>query len=183
MKTNARHVQITIAFGLICGLSLIPLNVGLSYIMSWPNAMSITFWAYLAAYGLILTTWSQKDSISIAFPLLLALVAAFWVDSISAFLLIALGVLSWIRSGICYPQNITKRLFAEVALCYGGGILVAILTPSTMMTWALAVWLFFLIQALYFVIFEMNHKEQEDIQRDLFDQAKKQAEKILSSGL
>jgi hypothetical protein len=183
MKTTARPVQTTIAFGLMCGLSLIPLTVGLSYVMSWSNAICITFWAYLAAYGLILTTWSQKDSISIAFPLLLALVATFWLESISAFLLIALGVLSWIRSGICYPKKITKRLFAEVALCYGGGVLVAILTPKTMMAWALAVWLFFLIQALYFAIFEMNHIEEEYIQRDLFDQARKHAEKILSSGL
>jgi hypothetical protein len=183
MKTTARPVQTTIAFGLICGLSLIPLYIGLSYVMSWSNAMSITFWAYLAAYSLMLTAWSQKNRISITFPLLLALVAAFWVDSISTFLLIALGILSWIRSGICYPENITKRFFAEVALCFGGAVVVAILTPKTMLAWALAVWLFFLIQALYFVIFEMNHIEKEDIQHDLFDQARKQAEKILSSGL
>lgn len=183
MKTTARPVQTTVAFGLICGLSLIPLIVGLSYVMSWSNAMSITFWAYLAAYSLILAVWSQKNCISIVFPLLLALVAAFWVDSISAFLLISLGVLSWIRSGICYPQNITKRLIVESALCFGGGLLVAILTPQTMVTWALAVWLFFLIQALYFVIFEMNLIKQAEIQNDLFDQARKQAETILSSGL
>ena len=183
MKTTARSVQTTVGFGVICGLLLIPLTVGLSYVISWPNARCITFWAYLAAYGLILTAWSQKDSISIVFPLLLALVAALWTNSISGFLLIALGVLSWIRSGVCFPQNITKRIFAEIALCSGGGVLVAILTPSTMITWALGVWLFFLIQALYFVIFEINHIEPEGIQRDQFDQARKQAEKILSAGL
>jgi hypothetical protein len=105
------------------------------------------------------------------------------VDSISAFLLIALGVLSWVRSGICYANNIIAKLFAEVVVCFGGGILAAVLTPNTMLTWALAVWLFFLIQALYFVIFESDRTMQEDVQRDLFDQAREQAEKILSSGL
>ena len=183
MKTTARPVQTTVAFGLLCGLLLIPLTIGLNYVVPWSNAMCITFWGYLCAYGLMLTTWSQKDCISILYPLLLALVTALWVDSISFFLLIALGILGWIRSGICYPKNFTKRLFAEVALCFGGGVLVTMLTPGTIFTWALAVWLFFLIQALYFVIFEMNPIEQENIQLDLFDEARKQAEKILSSGL
>ena len=183
MKTTIRPVQTTIAFGLICGLSLVPSVVGLSYVMSWPNAMRVTFWAYLAAYSLILTVWSQKRSISIAFPILLALVAAFGVASFAVFLLIAFGVMSWIRSGICYPENITRRIFAEVALCFGGGVLAAILTPNTMLMWALAVWMFFLIQALYFVIFEINQANQVDVQHDLFDHSRKQAEKILSSGL
>jgi len=132
----------------------------------------------------MLTSWSKKSFISAVFPLLLALAAIFWVNSISAFLLIALGVFSWIRSGICYPRQFTRRFFAEIVLCLGGGALVAILTPLSVLSWALAVWLFFLVQALYFVLFEKDdHTAQEDIERDPFDQARTRAEKILSAGL
>ena len=59
----------------------------------------------------------------------------------------------------------------------------AILTPLSVLSWALAVWLFFLVQALYFVLFEIDHSPQEDIDRDPFDQARTRAEKILSAGL
>lgn len=183
MKTTARPIRSTMVFGLICGLLLIPLAVGLSYVVSWSSALCIILWGYLAAYSYMLTRWSKKSFISNVFPLLLVLVTIFWVDSISAFLLIALGVFSWIRSGICYPKYFIRRLFAEIALCLGGGTLVAILTPISVFSWAMAVWLFFLVQALYFVIFEIDHIVKEDIERDLFDQAREQAEKILSAGL
>ncbi len=183
MKTTARPIRTPMVFGLICGLLLSPLTVGLSYVMSWSGALCIIFWGYLAAYSYMLTSWSKKSFISNVFPLLLALASIFWVNSISAFLLIAIGVFSWIRSGICYPRHFTKRFLAEIALCLGGGALVAILTPLSVLSWALAVWLFFLVQALYFVLFEIDHIAQEDIERDPFDQAREQADKILSSGL
>ena len=183
MKTTARPIRTTIVFGLISGLLLSPLTVGLSYVLSWSSALCIIFWGYLAAYSYMLTSWSKKSFISSVFPLLLALAAIFWVNSISAFLLIALGVFSWIRSGICYPRHFTRRFFAEIALCLGGAALVAILTPLSVLSWSLAVWLFFLVQALYFVFFEIDHIQQEDLERDPFDQARTQAEKILSPGL
>lgn len=181
MKTTAQPIRSTMVFGLICGLLLIPLAVGLSYVVSWSIALCIIFWGYLSAYSYMLTNWSKKSFLLNIFPLLLVLVAIFWTDSISAFLLIALGVFSWIRSGICYPKHFIRRLFAEIALSLGGGALVAILTPISVFSWAMAVWLFFLVQALYFVIFEIDHIAEEDLGRDPFDRARKQAEQILTA--
>jgi hypothetical protein len=183
MKTTSRPVQTTVVFGLICGLLLIPAYIGLSCVLSRPNAMCTTLWGFLCAYGLMLTTWSKKDRRSIVYPLLLALAAALWVDTIPVFLLIALGVFVWIRSGICYPENFIKRFLAEVALCFGGAVLATVLMPGTIWAWALAVWLFFLIQALYFIIFDKNQGRREKILHDPFDDARRQAENILSSGL
>jgi len=48
--------------------------------------------------------------------------------------------------------------------------------------WALGVWLFFLIQALYFVLFEYQSEPQIKIEVDPFEKAKMAAEKILSGG-
>ena len=85
MKTTARPIRTTIVFGLICGLAFIPLAVGLSYVMPWSKAFCFTVWVYLAAYGFVLTSWSDKDRVSIFFPLLLALLTIFLVNSPSAF--------------------------------------------------------------------------------------------------
>ncbi len=181
MKTTARPIRSTMVFGVVCGLLLVPLAVGFSYVLSWSIALCIIFWGYLSAYSYMLTRWSKKSFISSVFPLLLVLVAIFWIDSISAFLLIALGVFSWIRSGICYPRHLIRRLFGEIALCLGGGALVAFLTPISVFSWAMAVWLFFLVQTLYFVIFENDHIAQENMGRDPFDRAREQAEEILTA--
>jgi len=181
MKTTARPIRSTMVFGLICGLALIPLTVGCSYVVSWSSALCIIFWGYLSAYSYMLTCWSKKSFTSSVFPLLLVFVAIVWIDSMSAFLLFALGVFSWIRSGICYPKPFIKRLFAEIVLCLGGGALVAILSPISVFSWAMAVWLFFLVQALYFVIFETDHIAEENMGRDPFDRTREQAEKILTS--
>jgi hypothetical protein len=50
-----------------------------------------------------------------------------------------------------------------------------------MFGWALGVWMFFLVQALYFVFIEYaGNIEEETAQMDPFEQANRQAETILS---
>jgi len=91
--------------------------------------------------------------------------------------------LSWIRSGICFKRNpLVKRLGAEMGLVLGSALLVSGAVPDATLVWALGVWLFFLIQALYFVLFEYQSDTQTKIEVDPFEKAQMAAEKILSSG-
>jgi hypothetical protein len=46
---------------------------------------------------------------------------------------------------------------------------------------ALGIWLLFLIQALYFVVFEYRKDPTERVEVDPFDRAKMAAEQILNS--
>ena len=122
--------------------------------------------------------------IGLQFPLFLLLILVFWGDSNEAFLFLALGVLSWVRSGICFQGGLLKTFGAEAALCLGGGALVAHFTPHSMITWAMAIWMFFLMQSLYFVFFrETAETQAHKVQLDPFEQARGQAERILSSEL
>jgi hypothetical protein len=51
-------------------------------------------------------------------------------------------------------------------------------------TWGLAVWMFFLVQSLYFVFFrDLGEGVEEKVELDPFDLARSQAERILSTGL
>jgi hypothetical protein len=72
-------------------------------------------------------------------------------------------------------------LAVELLLCILGGILVVVFTPGSLFAWALGVWMFFLIQTLYFVFFEpADNQQEESIQVDAFERASRQTETILS---
>jgi hypothetical protein len=90
-------------------------------------------------------------------------------------------VISWIRSGICFQKPGVSGLAVELLLCFLGAILVMVFTPGSVFAWTLGVWMFFLVQALYFVFFEYpDNQQKESIQMDAFDQASWQAERILT---
>jgi hypothetical protein len=183
MKTMKTSILATIVFGLIGGLFLAPLTAGLGCVVSVSAAFCLSIWIYLASYSVLLIYGCGKNMTSAVFPLLLALLSIFWSDSVPANLIIAAGTFSWIRSGICYPDRFTKRFLAEIVLCAGAALIAGSFAPLTVFNRAIAVWMFFLIQALYFVIFEDSAGVQHGPNHDPFESARQKAETILSAGL
>jgi hypothetical protein len=180
MKNESQPLRSTIIFGLLCCLFFIPLALGLSHFVYWPKNLIIPVWFYVALYSSFLTHWSMKSNKSIIYPLLLILLALPWMDSITLFMVLIFGSLSWIRSGICFPNNRGKKVLIEIFLCLVAGGLFISLKPNTLLTWALAVWVFFLVQALYFVFHTTNDDVTESIKGDPFENAREQAEIILT---
>lgn len=181
MITSQHPIRTTLFFGLICGLSVIPFNFVLSYLVPGSRPMYLTLWLSVAGYSLLLSRWRKKPMLSNGFPLLLLLVLSFLVYSLAAYYLLSLVVLSWIRSGICFPNPNGRKLIAELLLCVLGGIPAVAFTPATASAWVPGIWMFFLIQALYFAIFEIKTIIPEDRYRaDPFERAERQAETILS---
>jgi hypothetical protein len=181
MKSTPKPVRTTIWVGLIFGLSFVPLYFQLRYFFFWPKTIWLILSLYLLVYGFLMIRWSRKSVLRLFPPLLCLFSGIFLFHSIVPFLVIALGILSWIRSGICFQKPAGKRLGAEIILSLGGGVLVAGFAPGSMFTWASGIWLFFLIQALYFVFFEKIDKTPDEIRIDMFERAKSAAEKILSN--
>ena len=184
MKITRRPMLTTVIYGLLCGASFIPLVVALSYILNWPMAFRLILWSYLLGYVVFLTRWARTTPLTTLFPLVLGLCLAFWESSETSFLFTTLGILSWVRSGICFQGRLLKALGAEAALSLGGGVLVAYFAPHSMIAWAVAIWMFFLVQSLYFVVVrESGEGEEEEVKSDPFEQAKERAERILSAEL
>jgi hypothetical protein len=173
----------TILYGFMCGVSFIPVSMVLSYVIYWPQAFRLAIWSYLALYGLLLVRWSKVNLISIVFPFLVLFLFVFWGNSNSAFLLLGLGILSWVRSGVCFQRPLAKMLAVELLTCIGGGTLVAYFAPHSTFSWAMGIWMFFLVQSLYFVFTGAVGDEQETLLLDPFEEAKRQAERILSNGI
>ena len=124
MKNIKHPIRNTILYGLFCGLSFVPLSLTLDTVLSWPSAFCLALWLFISGYAILLSRWSNTASISIVFPLLLLVPTIFLVNSRVLFFLLALIVISWIRSGICFQKPGGMRLAVELLLCFLGAVLV-----------------------------------------------------------
>jgi len=184
MKILQRPVLTTILFGLVCGISFIPLNLVFATIFFGPGAICLTLWLFTAGYALLLCRWSQRKLISVSYPLLFLFFTVLLVQSPGVFFFQALLILSWIRSGICFPEHRGIKFGVEMLLCGAGGALIAAFTPAAILAWALGTWMFFLLQALYFAIFDSKTRIPQDkyeLKKDPFEQASRRAEDILAT--
>jgi hypothetical protein len=182
MKKIKHPVRNTILYGLFCGLTFVPLSLTLDTVLSWPSAFSLALWLFISGYAILLTRWSNTALISIVFPLLLLVPTIFLVNSRALFFLLALSVISWIRSGICFQKRVGMRLAVELLLCFLGAVLLHGFTPGSVLGWGLGIWMFFLVQALYFAFFApADHQQEESSRLDAFEQASRQAERVLSN--
>ncbi|MBU0730952.1 MAG: hypothetical protein KKE17_15180 [Proteobacteria bacterium] len=183
MKPRAKPVRTTIIYGLLCGLIFVPLTFSLSPVLYWSKTFNLTIWIFLAGYSIILCRWREKGLSAIFFPLALLFAALLWGLPFSAFLFLSLGILSWIRSGICFEKPFFRMFVAELLVCLGGATLVAGFSPHSSLSLAMGIFLFALIQSLFFVVFAKAEKNAAEIQIDPFDAAIRKGTKIISNGI
>jgi hypothetical protein len=183
MKRSGKPVRTTIVMGLAFGLLFVPVCTTLNLFLPWQGAFRLTLWFFLAAYSLVLCRWAGAGLLACGFPLAILLASSFWLRSGHDFLLLLVLVLGWVRSGVCFRKSLWKALGAEVLVGLGGAALVGSFAPHSMVVWALGVWMFFLVQSLYFVLTgDLGDTEEADIALDPFEKARRQAEEILSAG-
>ncbi len=181
MKIRQRPVPTTLFFGLICGVSTIPLVLTFNLLTDGPQAFYLTHWLQTAIYGVLLIRWCHKSALLAVFPLMILFWTAFWIDSIWGYFLLASAILGWIRSSIFFAEYSLGRFGIESAICLGTSISVVWFPPHSAVSWAAATWMFFLIQALFFVFFDtLEHNRQEKIGIDPFEQARIKAEEIIT---
>jgi hypothetical protein len=149
MKATSRS---TIVYGMISALVAWPATGLLAGLLGWGMAFKAMLWACLSGYAMLLVWWSGKRTAAPLFPLALLLGTVLWSGSNGAFFFMLLCGLVWIRSGICFDRARIRALIAEGLTIAGGAGLVTLLGPGAGVTWALGIWLFFLVQSLYFFI-------------------------------
>lgn len=173
-------VRTTLVYGLICALVAMPVTRGLAAHVGGSIAFKLVLWTILSGYSLLLARWSGRHPAGLLFPLILLLGTAVWPGIGSVFFFLGWGVLSWLRSGICFSGFPLRAMIAETLTAGGGAALVALLGPANAVTWAISIWLFFLVQALYFFIVPPPRSKTADRQdADPFDRARRAARRIL----
>lgn len=181
MINAKRPVRTTIVCGLFFGLVFISLGLLFEHTVFWSLFVRMAVFSCLSVYSFILASWSGTRRICVIFPLLFLSVFIFAQISTHAFLLLCLGMFSWIRSGICFQKSPARSLGVELVFSIGGGYLVACFSPCTPITWGLGIWMFFLVQSLYFIVMTAPAEGDEDMEMDLFEQARIRAENIMKN--
>ncbi len=175
-----RPVRTTIVFALLSGLLVVPAAWLLQRLIIWPIAFKLVLWADLAVYAVMLARWSRTSPGELVFPLALLCGVAIWPQTNTGFYLLALGMLSWIRSGICYRGTPVRAAMAEAVGIVGGCALVTALGGGSSAAWALNICLFFLVQSLYFFIVPNESAAYvEPSDGDPFERARQGAVKVL----
>ena len=173
-------IRTTIVYGILSAIAAMPLAGVLVAPLGWPVAFKLVLWAILAGYALLLAHWCQRRPIVLLFPLVLLLGAALWPGVYAGFFFMAMGVLAWIRSGICFDRTPFRAVVAEILTLAGGAGLMAILTPAGTLAWTLSIWLFALIQSLYFFIVPLPARlRRQTTETDPFTAACREARRIL----
>ena len=178
-----KPVRTTLILAFLSAFVLYPVFMMLlTPVMGWPAAFKVALWLLVAVYALLLVRWSKTKTLSILFPLALLLGAALWPYVYTGFFLLLLGVLSWIRSGICFQDKPVRAIIAELITIVGGISLTAIWLPASMLQCELGILLFGLIQCLYFYIIGYGKPLADaQLEIDSFEQARKELERVMES--
>jgi hypothetical protein len=145
----------------------------------WPWSLFAMVCLLLGLYAVVLSRWRGRRPVAVIFPLVvLGLLGPLMPRSSMAFGLV-LVVFSWIRSGVCFPGTVARSVRRELVLCGGAGAVVALWGPSTPLTWALGIWLFSLVQALFFILCVPEPLSAAGRPGDAFDHAAHRIEDLL----
>ncbi len=175
-----RAVRTTVVYALASGFLAVPIAMLISSYLHWPEALRLVLWADIALYAMLMARWGGVRLLSVVFPLLVLLGAALWPRAHSGFFILALGVFSWVRSGVCFKGAPLRTLMAEVVTMVGGAGLLLMIGAHSYGAWALNICLFFLVQSLYFFIVPvLSDGRNAPVSSDPFEQAAEDAEKVL----
>jgi len=180
MNRNFSPITASIIFAAATGLLL-------AAVVSLPlrpaariTAANAAIFLCLAAYSAFLARSSGCRLRALFAPLFMLFAVLAAAGSVTAFVVPAAAGLSWVRSGICFPGSMARRLCAEAITCPAGLALAWLLQPPGPYGWALGIWMFGIIQALYFYMVDVDPAcLPEKMGRDKMAQAHRRAEALL----
>jgi hypothetical protein len=126
------------------------------------TALNAAIFLCLAAYSAFLARSSGRSLRALFAPLFMLAAVMAAAGSVTGFVVPAAAGLSWIRSGICFPGSLPRRVCAEAITCAAGLALVRLLQPPGPYGLPLSIWMFGLIQALYFVVVDAESSGQTE---------------------
>lgn len=169
----------SVVFAAVAGLSAVAWPLAAGPVLGRPLALAM--FAFAAAIGYLATIssrWSQRLVVlavggGISVILLLVLPSARSMI-VAAALLLGLG-----RSVFLHPNRPARAVALEVVLVGGGLALGRVLLGASVLDVGLAVWGFFLVQSLFFLVGREQAGVQTTIEGDPFERARDEAVAIL----
>lgn len=179
-----KPIRTTIFFGMISGIIVLLLSLLPVHLVGWSATIKLYLLLNVTIYGILLCRWSKTPLVKLFFPLVLLTGIAFFSSTSISFVLAALAIFSWIRSGLCFAHFPRRTLLAEVLTIMAGAGSLLLMPPYSPLSLALNICLFFLLQSLYFfMVPQRTVGRSAGSGRDVFEQACSELEKILRQGM
>ncbi len=177
-----KPVRTTIIFGMLSACCVLPFTYLLGPYWGWTATHKIFLSLILGLYTLLLCRWSKTDILAITFPALLMIGLALIPSIQIGFILAALCIFNWIRSGICFSNTPLRAVVGEVVTVTGGAGFIFFWWSHSTLIFPLAIWFFFLVQTLYFFIVPQTAKGNRTHQSaDPFEQASQDMERLFEN--
>jgi hypothetical protein len=160
---------------------MLPLTNFLAIFSGWAIALNIFLALNLVLYSFLLCHWTATRPFILAFPLMLVTGIALWPNSFTGFILVALWVFAWIRSGICCKAAPGRKVFAEFITILGGAGFLLFWRPEMISALPVATWFFFLVQTLYYIIIPGVQEGRKAGGPDPFERARREMERIFET--
>ncbi len=165
----------SLVFALVTALGSIPWMMTAGRLLGGPPALGIYCLVAMVLYVVcIAESWSRGVTIGALAGGLALLVGM--LTPMPAGAVVGGGlILAIARSGFLYRGKPARVLVVE-GLLVGGGLLFARApAEGSLLATALAIWSFFLVQSLFFLIGGMRKRRSEEVAGDPFERARQQA--------
>ena len=144
------------------------------------TALNAAIFLCLVAYSAFLARSSGRSLRALFAPLFMLAAVLAVAGSVIGFVVPAAAGLSLVRSGICFSGSMPRRVCAEAATCAAGLAVVCLLQPPGPYGLPLSIWMFGLIQALYFVLVDAERSgSPEPKVQETFEKAHHRADVLL----
>lgn len=165
----------SLAFGLVAALGVIPwaMALGPFFGHSWAIASYSLMAASLYA-AIISPGWPRGVALGAAAGFV-ALAIAVLAGRPSEAILGAALIVAVARSGFLYRAKPARAVVVEAALVFGGLLAARALAGPTLLSAGLAVWVFFLVQSLFFLAGGVRERPPDEPRVDPFERARKRA--------
>ena len=184
MTSDHRPIRTSLLVGMLGALAGTAVALAPEWYGAHPVVRFGMVWLMTAGYALLLARWGQKRLSAVFFPLIVLGLWGWQLPSGRGFIVMALATLSWIRSGVCFQAAPGRAVMREILLCGGGAWLAAAPASGSALSWGLGIWLFFLVQTLFFVAGEPGETGggggTANGGDDPFERARRRAERILA---
>jgi hypothetical protein len=127
----------------------------------------------------IADSWSRGVRIALLAGAVMA-VLALALRTPAGLLVGAAATLALTRSGFLYRSKPARALLVEVALVVGGLLFARALLGPSPLGLALAVWGFFLIQSIFFLVGGVRRRQPDPPPIDPFEQARKRVHELMN---
>lgn len=171
----------SLLFAVLVGLGAVPFSMVAAPVIGWESACVAIVLVSAVLYLVVASpSWSRALPVAVL-AALLSLLVGLLASTITEAVLGAALVVGLCRSGVLYRRAAARCLTVELGLLLVGLLFARLLASPSPLGAGLALWGFFLVQSLFFVVGGWEPRPVAGENGDAFDEAERRVMEVLRS--